>query len=74
MVTKVEVGAVPVTYRVEDLMDEEISGRFYAEDLQLIKYDATFKIDKVQEGQGDVEVNQRYLFNGCITLKTFTAG
>ena len=47
LVTKVEVVAVPVTYRVEDLMDEEISGRFYAEDLQLIKYDATFKIDKV---------------------------
>ena len=44
VVTKVEAGAVPVTYRVKDLMDEEISGR-----LQLIKYnpDATFQIDKV---------------------------
>ena len=47
MVTKVETGAVPVTYRVEDLMDEAISGRFYAEEL-LRKYDpdATFKIEK----------------------------
>ena len=49
MVTKVEAGSVPVTYRVKDLMDEEISGRFYAEELQLIKFDpnVTFKIDKV---------------------------
>ena len=49
VVTKVEADAVPVTYRVKDLMDEEISGRFYTEELQLIKFDpnVTFKIDKV---------------------------
>ena len=47
--TKVETDAVPITYRVKDLMDEEISGRFYAEELQLIEYipDATFEIEKV---------------------------
>ena len=49
VVTKVHSDAVPITYRVKDLMDEEIDGRFYAEELQLIKYDpdATFKIEKV---------------------------
>ena len=48
-VTKVETDAVPITYRVKDLMDEEISGRFYAEKLQLIECDpdTTFKIEKV---------------------------
>ena len=47
--TKVETDATLITYRVKDLMDEELSGRFYAEELQLIEYDpnATFKIEKV---------------------------
>ena len=49
VVTKVETDAGPVTYCVKDLMDEKISGRFLAEELQLIKYDpnATFKIEKM---------------------------
>ena len=49
VVTKVEADAVPVTYRVKDLMDEEISRRFYAEELQLIENDPndTFKIERV---------------------------
>ena len=49
MVTKVEADAVPLTYRGKDLMVEEISGRFYAEELQVIEYDpnGTFKIEKV---------------------------
>ena len=49
VVTKVETDAVPITNRVKDSMDEEISGRFYAEELQLIDHDpdATFKIEKV---------------------------
>ena len=49
VVTKGETDDAPITYRVKDLMDEEISGRFYAEELQLIEYDpdATFKIEEV---------------------------
>ena len=49
MVTKAEGDVVPVTYRVKDLMEEEISGRFYADELQLIERDpnATFKIENV---------------------------
>ena len=64
VVTKVETDAVPITYRVKDLMDEEISGRFYAEELQLIDYDpdATFKIEKVlrtrrRRGQPEIQSN-----------------
>ena len=49
VVTKAEGDVVPVTYRVKDLMEEEISGRFYADELQLIERDpnATFKIENV---------------------------
>ena len=49
VVTKVETGAVPVTYQVKDLMVESISGRFYAEEWQLITHnpDATFIVEKV---------------------------
>ena len=39
VVTKLETDAVLITYRVKDLMDEEISAMFYAEELQLIDYD-----------------------------------
>ena len=36
VVTKVETDAVPVMNRVNDLMNEEKSGRFYLEELKLI--------------------------------------
>ena len=44
-----DIDAIEATYRVKDLVDEDISGRFYAKELQLIKYDPddTFKIERV---------------------------
>ena len=63
VVTKVETDAVSITYRVKDLIDEQISRRFYAEELQLIEYghNATFKIEKVlrtrrRRGQHEIYV------------------
>ena len=66
VVTKVETDATLITYRVKDLMDEEISGRFYAEELQLIEYDpnATFKIEKVlktRRRRGQPEIFVKWL-------------
>ena len=66
VVTKVETRTVPVTYRVKDLMYEAFSGRFYAKELQLIKYDpdATFKIEKVlrtRRRQGQPEIFVKWL-------------
>ena len=64
--TKVETDAVPITYHVKDLLDEEISGRFYAEELLLIEYDpdATFKIEKVlrtRRRRGQPEIYVKWL-------------
>ena len=38
VLTQVDTDAVPVTYRVKDLMYEDISRRFYAEELPLIYF------------------------------------
>ncbi len=37
----------PPVYRIKDLMDEEIKGTFYAEELQKVKKSDHFPIDKI---------------------------
>ena len=49
VVKSVDNSTEPITYRVEDLMGEEIKGRFYLGELQKVTYDpdAEFQIEKV---------------------------
>ena len=38
---------IPTTYVVEDLKDEEIDGRFYEQELQLVKLPSSFVVEKI---------------------------
>ena len=40
---------IPITYIIEDLLDEDISGKFYKEQLQKVDLPQTFVIDKVHK-------------------------
>ena len=54
----------PPTYRIADLSSEVIKGKFYAEELQAVKEDEVFKIEKVIETRrrhGKVEYLVRWL-------------
>ena len=43
-----EISTTPVTYAIKDVADEEIKGRFYEPELQLIiKKDNVYDIEKV---------------------------
>ena len=41
--------STPITYIIEDLLDKDISGKFYKEQLQKVDMPLTFVIDKIHK-------------------------
>ena len=63
-IKKILKKSTPITYIIEDLLDEEISGKFYKEQLQKVDLPLTFVIDKIhkrrtRKGKKEVLVSWR---------------
>ena len=51
----------PPTYRIVDLLDEEVTGSFYEEELQKVAKPKSFRIEKVLKQRKSGKINESYV-------------
>jgi hypothetical protein len=60
-IVKVDTNTSPVMYRIKDYENEEIQGKFYEQELQVISKPAVFRIEKILQTKGKGENKQYYV-------------